>query len=85
MSFNDCCNSKNYNVKCFFEKSWKPFCDSKDGDLLEGVLAEGKGSDKWDYIVTPDKAYLSIHAAVWPQKGEEEGRRWTASEKIMRK
>ena len=42
----------------FFENYWKPFCDAKDGDEIDGVTISGKGNNQWDYLVTPDKAYM---------------------------
>jgi len=61
----------------FFEKYWKRFCDSKDGDTLDGVTISGKGHQKWDYLVTPAKAYMfmSLYSLKRQKRKGGEGNR----------
>lgn len=67
----------------FFEKYWKPFCDAKDGDVIDGVTISGKGDDKWDYLVTPDKTYMfmSLYAL---KRDKRRGGDGTRSKKSVR-
>ena len=67
----------------FFDNYWKPFCDAKDGDVIDGVTISGKGDDQWDYLVTPDKTYLymSLYAL---KRGKRKGGGGARSKRSVR-